>query len=188
MGIFGAFHGGYGDSAVNLLTHPDEATTFAKAWSAIHSIHSTQAEVFIALVCGPNPICRNNIPHQDIDANPVPANLRHPWVWSGLPHRNGTEHSMAFYGCIREFLCQAQGALLNYLAQGQIFHAKPVSDAWTKPTSTVIHYIAFLLVIAALNTALDLSIVALPLFAIRKLHMSPKRKLLVSGMFLLGIL
>ena len=95
---------------------------------------------------------------------------------------------MVLCSCIRELFYEAQGASLNHLVQGTVFHAKPVSNAWTKFDSHVIHYSSFLLAIAALNTVLDLTIVALPLFVIRKLNMSLKRKWSVSGMFLLGIL
>lgn len=95
---------------------------------------------------------------------------------------------MALCLYIRESVHQTPGASLNYLVQGQIFHTNPVSKAWTKPNSTVIDYDAFLLATATLNTILDLIVVALPLFVIRKLHMSPKRKLFVSGIFLLGTL
>ena len=72
--------------------------------------------------------------------------------------------------------------------QGQIFSSNPVSNAWVRPGHLVIDYSAFLLSLAAINTVLDLTIVILPLFMIRTLHMSPRRKLLVGGIFLLGTL
>ena len=73
--------------------------------------------------------------------------------------------------------------------QPAIFQCKPVSAAWTAPDQyRVINLPVYLLIMAAINTAMDLTIVCLPLFVIRTLRMSFKRKLLVSGIFLLGLL
>ncbi|MCJ1391625.1 hypothetical protein MMC18_004490 [Xylographa bjoerkii] len=71
--------------------------------------------------------------------------------------------------------------------QGQIFSSKPVSLGWQSPVHNAMNYPAFLVSIATINTALDLATVCLPLLVILKLNMTFNRKVLVSGMFLLGL-
>lgn len=62
--------------------------------------------------------------------------------------------------------------------------------AWTPKAAAfrVIDFPAYLLSLASINTVLDVMIVVMPVSVIRTLHMSPKRKVLVSGIFLLGLL
>ena len=69
-----------------------------------------------------------------------------------------------------------------------MFASKPISDSWTRPGFPVINLGALLVSLAATNLALDLAVLCLPLFVIRTLHMSFKRKVMVTGIFWLGLL
>ncbi|KAL8852118.1 MAG: hypothetical protein Q9221_002941 [Calogaya cf. arnoldii] len=72
---------------------------------------------------------------------------------------------------------------------GYFFSHKPVSFGWELPghdTHQTINLPVFLLSLAAINMILDLVVICMPLFVIRKLHLDRRRKLAVAGMFLLG--
>ena len=90
------------------------------------------------------------------------------------------------------FVCMLARFLIDLaetgmIFQGQIFRSDPVSKGWTEPGRyDRINYTVFLLALAAINTVLDFALVCLPLPVIRTLSMSFKRKLSVSGIFLLG--
>ena len=62
--------------------------------------------------------------------------------------------------------------------------------AWTPKAAAfrVIDFPTYLLSLASINTVLDVVIVVMPVSVIRTLHMSTKSKVLVSGIFLLGLL
>lgn len=73
---------------------------------------------------------------------------------------------------------------------GQMFSSTPISDSWTslehRTGHSVISIPDFQLSLAAINLALDFTIVCMPLFVISKLHMDRKRKWAVGGIFMLG--
>lgn len=76
--------------------------------------------------------------------------------------------------------------------KGQIFSSRPISDSWApldhRSGHSVISIPDFQLSLAAINLTLDLVIVCMPLFVIRRLHMDTKRKWAVGGIFMLGAL
>ncbi|MCJ1285829.1 hypothetical protein MMC26_005170 [Xylographa opegraphella] len=65
------------------------------------------------------------------------------------------------------------------------FEAKPTSSTSSSPST--FNFFLFLTIMAALNILLDLITVCLPLFVIRSLQMSFKRKLVIASIFSLGI-
>jgi len=71
---------------------------------------------------------------------------------------------------------------------GQIFASNPVSLGWKSANHNAINYPVFFVSMAASNLALDLATLTLPLFVIRTLQMTTRRKYLVSGIFGLGLM
>ncbi|KAI1092131.1 hypothetical protein F5B19DRAFT_233881 [Rostrohypoxylon terebratum] len=70
----------------------------------------------------------------------------------------------------------------------QIFSAWPIYNWWTLGKTYTINYGAFLTSFAAIDLALDITILCLPIPIIRSLHMDRKRKFLLLGIFWLGFL
>ncbi|KAF2258868.1 hypothetical protein CC78DRAFT_537472 [Lojkania enalia] len=67
------------------------------------------------------------------------------------------------------------------------FVATLLTYKWSATSQTSINYPAFLLVNAVINMVLDIATLCLPLFIIRTLHISKKRKIVIGGIFWLGI-
>ena len=59
---------------------------------------------------------------------------------------------------------------------------------WTRSQQNTINYPAWLITHAVLDVVQDLATLCLPLFVIRKMNMSRKRKIIISGIFWLGAL
>ncbi|XDG07882.1 hypothetical protein ABKA04_007497 [Annulohypoxylon sp. FPYF3050] len=68
----------------------------------------------------------------------------------------------------------------------QIFSAWPIYYWWTLGKTYTINYGAFLTSFAAIDLALDIVILSLPIPIIRSLHMNRRRKFLLLGVFWLG--
>ena len=73
-------------------------------------------------------------------------------------------------------------------SQGQIFSAWPISAFWTVDGDYDMDYYAFITAFAAMDIALDLIILCLPLTVIKNLNITKKRKILLAGVFWLGLL
>ncbi|MCJ1245199.1 hypothetical protein MMC30_002400 [Trapelia coarctata] len=70
---------------------------------------------------------------------------------------------------------------------GQVFSAWPISDFWNVDGDYDMDYFAFITAFAAMDITLDLVILCLPLTVIRSLNMNKKRKILLAGVFWLGL-
>ncbi|KAI0886272.1 uncharacterized protein GGS22DRAFT_126785 [Annulohypoxylon maeteangense] len=68
----------------------------------------------------------------------------------------------------------------------QIFSAWPIYNWWTLGETYTINYGAFLTSFAAIDLALDIAILSLPIPIINSLHMNRRRKLLLLGVFWMG--
>ena len=119
------------------------------------------------------------------------AHLHHPKVPTSLQYHDRPDNRLV----PRLRICQYKSSLLRILSrlavlsdknQAQIFSSRPVSQGWTNPGHNTINEPAFLLSMGAINMVLDIVTVCLPLFVIRTLHMSLKRKWSVAGVFALG--
>ena len=128
---------------------------------------------------------------QGIHTSALPAHLYHPKISTSLQYHDRPDSRLV----PRLRICQYLSSLLSTLNQlavlvnihkAQIFSSKPVSQGWTKPGHNTINEPAFLLSMGAINMVLDIMTVCLPLFVIRTLHMSLKRKWSVGGIFALG--
>lgn len=128
---------------------------------------------------------------QGIHTSALSAHLYHPKIPTSLQYHDRPDSSLV----PRIRICQYKSSLLPILShlallvnrhQAQIFSSKPVSQGWTKPGLNTINEPAFLLSMGAINMVLDIVTVCLPLFVIRTLHMSLKRKWSVAGVFALG--
>jgi hypothetical protein len=70
-----------------------------------------------------------------------------------------------------------------------VFQCKRISDAWQNPMSgRCINQIAFFQTVAIFSIVTDSLILIMPLFVVWKLHANRKKKIALSGMFLLGSL
>jgi hypothetical protein len=75
--------------------------------------------------------------------------------------------------------------------QCQVFEQFPVSDNWTTDlsgahTNFILNYSAFLMAWSALDLALDVIILCMPVFVIKTLHLETRRKFSLIGIFALG--
>ncbi|OTA98049.1 hypothetical protein M426DRAFT_28823 [Hypoxylon sp. CI-4A] len=68
----------------------------------------------------------------------------------------------------------------------QIFSAWPIYYWWTLGKTYTINYGAFITSFAAIDLALDIVILCLPIPIIRNLHMNRRRKFLLLGVFWVG--
>ena len=128
---------------------------------------------------------------QGIHISALPAHLYHPSIPTSLQCHDRPHSRLVPRLRIR----QSKSSLLPILSQlavltnkhkAQIFSSKPVSQGWTDPGHNTINLPAFLLSMGAINMVLDIVTVCLPLFVIRTLHMSLKRRWSVAGIFALG--
>jgi hypothetical protein len=74
----------------------------------------------------------------------------------------------------------------------QVFEQWPVSDNWTPSESGgkhfILNYADFNMAYSCLDLALDVIVLSLPMFMIRRLQLVLKKKLALAGIFLLGAL
>ncbi|KAH7316783.1 hypothetical protein B0I35DRAFT_512661 [Stachybotrys elegans] len=68
----------------------------------------------------------------------------------------------------------------------QIFSAWPIPDWWTLGATYTINYGAFLTAFAAIDLALDIVILCLPIPVVRSLHVTRNKKFLLVGIFWMG--
>ncbi|KAL8907023.1 MAG: hypothetical protein Q9171_006026 [Xanthocarpia ochracea] len=156
MNIFGAVAGGLGDTLKNILRHTDEGKHYARILFAGQFLFNTK----VTLVKFSTLV-----------------------LYKRLFITDRLHQTCNLMFCL-------VGAWFLACVFGQMFSSKPISASWEHPGHrigrSVINYPVFLISMAAINSALDLVTVCLPLPVISKLHMNTKRKWAVGGVFMLG--
>ena len=101
---------------------------------------------------------------------------------------NGIRNPLATRLVFRKSDAQLIKRLYLSVKQTQVFSAWPISNLWNLRNGYLFNYGAFITAFAAMDIALDIIILCLPIPVIRGLNMSTRRKFTLVGIFWLGAL